>query len=443
MADKKISQLTDGSPLAAGDLIPIARSGANYSIETTDLLAGVSGMNTTPGLVVQTDATTITKRSIAVSGDGLQVSAADGASGNPTLALANDLAALEALTGTGLTLRTATDTYAILGSATGFRNALYNGACNVWQRNTTGDGTVLTRYVADRWNALRDSLVSGMTVSRSTDAPAGFRYSMVIQRDSGDTNTNAMYVQQALETADSIKLAGKQITLSFYAKKGANYAGDCAASIFSGEGTDQSSGTMGGWTNNVNEMAQAFHSSLTTSWQRFEYTDTLSSTLTQLGVRFHRSNITGTAGADDTLYVTGIQLEVSPVATPFEHLPFPTSLQRCQRYYQKSYNQDIFAGAANQQTLTIPCSSATLASGNVLWWVQLFGHMRTAPTVAVYSYNGNSAIVSNGGGTDQAAASGTPGGAKHSGFYIINSSGGAITPSAGAFIANWTATAEL
>ncbi len=41
-----------------------------------------------------------------------------------------------------------------------------------------------------------------------------------------------------------------------------------------------------------------------------------------------------TAGAS-TFDITGVQLEVGPVATPFEHRSFGEELQRCSRYYQK------------------------------------------------------------------------------------------------------------
>ena len=39
---------------------------------------------------------------------------------------------------------------------------------------------------------------------------------------------------------------------------------------------------------------------------------------------------------DATLELTGLQLEVGPVATPFEHRSYADELKRCQRYYYKS-----------------------------------------------------------------------------------------------------------
>ena len=45
---------------------------------------------------------------------------------------------------------------------------------------------------------------------------------------------------------------------------------------------------------------------------------------------------------DATFQITGVQLEVGPVATPFEHRSFGDELARCQRYYQQ------YTGVANR-----------------------------------------------------------------------------------------------
>ena len=63
------------------------------------------------GLLARTAAQTFTCRTLTGPAAGITVTNGDGVSGNPTLALANDLAALEALGLSGLLARTAAQTY--------------------------------------------------------------------------------------------------------------------------------------------------------------------------------------------------------------------------------------------------------------------------------------------------------------------------------------------
>ncbi|HZP20099.1 MAG TPA: DUF2793 domain-containing protein [Bauldia sp.] len=74
-------------------------------------LTALAGLSTT-GLVARTGAGTAAARTLTGPAAGVSVSNGDGVAGNPTLALANDLAALEGLTGTGIAKRTGTDAWA-------------------------------------------------------------------------------------------------------------------------------------------------------------------------------------------------------------------------------------------------------------------------------------------------------------------------------------------
>lgn len=74
-------------------------------------LSAVAGLITT-GLVTRTGTGTATTRSITQPAAGITVTNGDGVAGNPTLALADDLAALEGLAGTGLAAHTAANTWA-------------------------------------------------------------------------------------------------------------------------------------------------------------------------------------------------------------------------------------------------------------------------------------------------------------------------------------------
>ena len=87
---------------------------------------------------------------------------------------------------------------------------------------------------------------------------------------------------------------------------------------------------------------------------------------------------------DATFDVTGVQLEVGTVATPFEHRSYGDELVRCCRYYQKSYNQGVAPGTAtNDGSVGLRMDINTAGSqlpGTV------FRHtMRANPTVTFYS----------------------------------------------------------
>jgi len=60
------------------------------------------------------------------------------------------------------------------------------------------------------------------------------------------------------------------------------------------------------------------------------------------------TSVVGTNGA--TFYITGVQLEVGSVATPFERRPFGTELQLCQRYFEL-LGVGRFLGRANSTSV--------------------------------------------------------------------------------------------
>lgn len=75
-------------------------------------LTALAALSTT-GISVRTGSGTWTTRTLTAPAQGISISNADGVAGNPTLALTNDLAGLEALASTGLAARTATDNWVV------------------------------------------------------------------------------------------------------------------------------------------------------------------------------------------------------------------------------------------------------------------------------------------------------------------------------------------
>lgn len=83
----------------------------NPTFALADDLAAFEALSST-GIPVRTASNTFALRSLANAAAGLNWTNGDGVSGNPTPVLANDTAALEALSSTGFPVRTTTDTWA-------------------------------------------------------------------------------------------------------------------------------------------------------------------------------------------------------------------------------------------------------------------------------------------------------------------------------------------
>jgi hypothetical protein len=228
---------------------------------------------------------------------------------------------------------------ASFGSAPSANNPVINGAFDIWQRGTSiaiaSNGSA--SYTADRWFNARNS--TGQTVSRqatgdTTNLP-NIQYCARVQRDSGSTDTTAIRLCTPFETVNTIPFVGKTATLSFYARRGANFSATSnimVAQVITGTGTDQNVLT-GGYTG----IAYPFNNleaTLTTTWQRFSISGTFPTNVTEMSLLFYFTP-TGTAGAADFFEITGVQIDMGSVALPFRRTggTLAGELAACQRYY--------------------------------------------------------------------------------------------------------------
>jgi hypothetical protein len=248
------------------------------------------------------------------------------------------------------------------GSAIG-KNAAINGACEIAQRGTAA--VTLTaasfQYPVDRFFAFRSAGTTGATAQQFTSTSLdGFQYALRVQRTAANTSTNDIGIGQSFETSNSIPFANKTVVVSFYARAGANYSPTSSAlsvRFYTGTGTDQS-GFGSSFTGTATPISQT--ATLTTSWQRFQYTATLASTTTQ--VQFLAfATPTGTAGAADSFDITGLQVELGAIATPFSRSQgtIQGELSACQRYYTRLGNS---SGNANQRLGVGPAAAGNAAS---------------------------------------------------------------------------------
>jgi len=241
------------------------------------------------------------------------------------------------------------------------RNLIQNGAMRVDQRNAGAAKTIATTantYTLDRWNAVGQVSDGVFTVQQVTESPAGFTNSTKITVTTADASIGSteLYLFSQFIEGNNVGHLGfgtadaKTITLSFWVRSSLT-------------------GTFGGALNNsANDRNYPFTYSISAAdtWEKKTVTitgDTSGTWLTDtnrgIGLRFQlgagsshvdvagawtgTSLVFGATGATNlistlnaTFYITGVQLEVGEVATPFEHESYGQTLAKCQRYYEKS-----------------------------------------------------------------------------------------------------------
>jgi hypothetical protein len=241
------------------------------------------------------------------------------------------------------------------GSSFGFRNRLINGGMNIWQRGTGPFSTGGYAYTADRWAG---GPFANQTITQSTSVPPGAgisRYSLKLQRPSGDTTVNSWVAMQTIESVNCYDLAGQQVTLSWWAKAGNNLSSagsTMVGSVNTGSGTDQGGSSYYSWSGSANPISLT--ANLTTTWQKFSVTGTLATNTTEVAVVMYFTNAAGTAGNDDAVYITNVQLERSSTASAFEYRDYGRELQMCQRYYESTQiNVHLFPRQGNNGNNTL------------------------------------------------------------------------------------------
>lgn len=165
-----------------------AAPGATSGVQAYDAGLAALAAKTSTGIIVQTGADTYGTATITGPVAGITVTNGDGVAGNPTLALADDLAALEGLASTGFAVRSAANTWVqrsltqpaagiTIADADGVAGnptfALANDLAGVEGLATTGyavrtgDGTWTTRTISG--TAGNISVTTGDGVASNTD----------------------------------------------------------------------------------------------------------------------------------------------------------------------------------------------------------------------------------------------------------------------------------
>ena len=247
------------------------------------------------------------------------------------------------------------------GQVSGKRNIIINGGMNVAQRNTsvTGIGAADGYFTLDRWGIYQAATAGRLTMAQVADVHDGFANAMKLTCTTADASVAAgefIILRQSLEGQDVQQLQygtsdAKKLTVSFYVKGNASAKYTCELQ------------------NNDNSRTTAQTFDVTTDWTRviltfnpdtvdgFNDDNAISLTMllwlhagsTYTGGTFVSNTwadtVTNTRVGDSvtsffdstnrTFFITGVQMEVGSVATPFEHRSFGEELALCQRYFYR------------------------------------------------------------------------------------------------------------
>jgi hypothetical protein len=259
------------------------------------------------------------------------------------------------------------------GQLAGRRNIVINGEMKVSQRSTSvaGLGGGSAYATLDRYRTAVGAASAGrFTMAQIADGPAGFANCLKITTTTADTSIAAgenLQIVTRFEGQDVQQLqkgtaTAKQVTVSFYVKGNATATYTCELQDYdNGRSIQQAFAVTTAWNrieltfaadtsdpfddDNAGSLGLAFwlHGGSTYTGGTFSsnaWKDTVDNT------RLSDSQTSIFDATSRTFFITGVQMELGTVATPFEHRPYGEELALCQRY------APIFNFAGANQTIS-------------------------------------------------------------------------------------------
>ena len=310
----------------------------------------------------------------------------------------------------------------------GFKNLIINGAMTLAQRATSATTLAHATYkTIDRFsqNLTADSFV--LTSEQSTDAPAGFDYSLKIACTTADTSLAAgdrMMFYTRVEDKDLGHLefgtaGAKSLTLSFYVKS--NKTGTYQVNLWHNNASKFTSATYtidsaSTWERKTmtfhgdsstlmgNDSAEALQVEmiLLAGTNYTSGTINTSSTYASTGnTRAASQTVNIADSTSNTWQVTGMQLEAGTKASDFEHLPHYVNKKRCERYYQNSFDVGNIPGTSTDSDDAELTTSWT--DGNAPFPNPYRTEMRAAPTITLRPRGSTTTGQVNNGGSNTSA----------------------------------------
>ena len=272
----------------------------------------------------------------------------------------------------------------------GIRNIFVNGNLEIWRRGTaltpastypnpSGAGTVpaqtvgVANYLADRWYV---NPAGAVTTQQRFAAPTGSvsRYSMQIIGNSG---TLGVLFGQRIEASNVVgAIAAARCSFQCMLANTTGAALTPTLLVSTPNAPDNFAAV-------TQRIAQALPTLANNSVLHLVYSFAVGSiTNAANGLMIELSFPSGALAANtQSVLITDLQFEASPVATPIEKLPLSLDLDRCRRYWEQTYNHGVARGTVTQAGF-LQWGELAGAGLGTTW---RFPVMRVAPTVVFYS----------------------------------------------------------
>tara|TARA_A100001391_G_scaffold189878_1_gene161715 strand:+ start:312 stop:1349 length:1038 start_codon:yes stop_codon:yes gene_type:complete len=242
----------------------------------------------------------------------------------------------------------------------GRRNIVINGAMQVAQRGTSFTSVAASAYHLDRFKYNLSGTVGASTVTQNTVTDlAGFTKSLKVDVTTADASlatSDRLTLVYNIEGQDLQQVAkgtssAEQLTLSFYIK--ATKTGTQIVELFDHDNTRHCAKSVTINSSNTWEKKTITYPADTTGALNYDNTNAISIFFGLACGTDFTSGTLATAWAsntnanrfvgqvnhfdstDNNFEITGVQLEVGSVATPFEHRSFGEELNLCRRYLYK------------------------------------------------------------------------------------------------------------
>ena len=239
------------------------------------------------------------------------------------------------------------------------RNKIINGDMRIDQRNAGGSVTInasSVTYSVDRWAGFGMATAGVFTLTRSTTAPAGFTNSLAVTCTTADGTIAAgdrYFIDHRIEGFNAADLdfgaaSANTVTLSFWVQS--SLTGTYCVALLNSAGNRS---YVAEYTINTADTWEYKTITLTGdtsgTWLSdngigvtIRFTLATGTTYQTTANAWSAGNFNATSNqvnwmsssSSRTFRITGVQLEVGSVATPFEHRSYGDELARCERYCQ-------------------------------------------------------------------------------------------------------------